>query len=467
MTAQEQFAPGKKTRKPLRLRSRVIAGFVAGACMLSAVLSFSTYIVVRHTLVQQRENLAERQAFVNAKLVRSGLRLRNPDIAPLLSSLENPTGSESILRLDQRWYFGEPQRNAESIPNKLSDMVVSGTPAVMRFDDNGSTQLVVGVPIPSVNASYFEVSSLTEIEDTMRLVAWSLLIASIFTSAGGAALGLWASRLVLRPVVEASLAAESIASGDMDTRLVPEGDRDLDRLVLSFNRMVDALHARVARDARFASDVSHELRSPLMTLMSGISVLQSRRSELPQRSQTALDLLSDEVQRFQRMVQDLLEISRTDAGRVDVSFEEVLAVEFAERVTERYERAIPVIANSDVADAVLLLDKRRMERVLGNIIENADRYAGGVIRIGVERHGKMIRYVIDDEGPGVPATERDRIFERFARGTSARARASGEGTGLGLSLVREHVHLHGGEVWVEERPGGGARFYVEIPEAEL
>jgi two-component system sensor histidine kinase MtrB len=454
------------SQRSLGLRARVTATFAAGACLLSVILSTSTYLVVRHTLVDQRENLAQRQTYVNARLVRSTLNLKDPNIPSILGALENPTSSEAVLYANGKWYFSDVKVGEEGIPAKLRAKVVDdGKPARMRFLEGGDTKLAVGVPIPSVNAAYFEVSTLSEIERTLNLIAYALVIASTFTTLGGAALGLWTSRLVLRPVKDAAHAAESIAGGDMSARLTPEGDVDLDRLVLSFNRMVDALQTRIQRDARFASDVSHELRSPLMTLASGLSVLQSRRHELPPRSQTALDLLADEIQRFQRMVQDLLEISRTDAGQVDISFEEVLAGEFVQRVSEQYEREIPIHSEGGADEAILEVDKRRMVRVLGNLIENADRYAGGVTEISLVPAGKNVRIRVDDSGPGVPEGEREHIFERFARGQTARARASGEGTGLGLSLVHEHVKLHGGRVWVENSPRGGARFIVELPKA--
>lgn len=452
------------SRRSLGLRARVTATFAAGACLLSVILSTSTYLVVRHTLVDQRESLAQRQSYVNARLVRGGLNVSDPYIPAVIGTLENPTGSQAVLYTNGKWYASDLQVEEGSIPEKLRVAVTNrGVPARMRFVDNGDTKLAVGIPIPSVNASYFEISSLKEIERTLTLVMYALVIASTFTTIGGAALGRWTSRLVLRPLKDAAFAAESIAGGDMSARLTPEGDPDLDRLVLSFNAMVDALQTRIQRDARFASDVSHELRSPLMTLSSGLSVLQSRRHELPERSQTALDLLSDEIQRFQRMVQDLLEISRTDAGQFDVSYEEVVAGEFVRRVAERYERDIPIHSEGGADEAILELDKRRMVRVLGNLIENADRYAGGVREISIVPAGNNIRIRLDDAGPGVPVEEREHIFERFARGETARARASGEGTGLGLSLVREHVRLHGGHVWVEDSPAGGARFIVELP----
>lgn len=447
----------------LGLRARVTAAFALGTAVLSIALATSTYIAVRHTLIEQRENVAARQAYVNAVLVRGNLRTPRPNVPRILDLLENPAGSQSFIESNGNWYSSSSSAN--TLPKQLTDKVSSGSPARMRFEVEGEVQLAIGVPIPAVGASYYEVSDTSELGRTLGVLQLTLTIASVATTLLGAAMGRYVSRRVLRPVTQAATAAQSIAAGDMTTRLTPDGDSDLDRLVLSFNRMVDALQQRMERDARFASDVSHELRSPLMTLASGLSVMQSRRSEMPVRSQTALDLLADEVLRFQRMVQDLLEISRTDAGHGDVSMEPILIGEFVRRVLESYERTeLSKTFADEIEETVVSADKRRLERVVGNLVENADRYAGGVTDINLNLVSKdRVQLIIDDNGPGVPLEERERIFERFARGASARARASGEGTGLGLSLVDEHVRLHGGRVWVEDAPGGGARFVVELP----
>jgi signal transduction histidine kinase len=110
-------------------------------------------------------------------------------------------------------------------------------------------------------------------------------------------------------------------------------------------------------------------------------------------------------------------------------------------------------------------DKRRLQRVLRNLIDNAQRYGGGAVRVGIVRDGSRVRLEVDDAGPGVPPAERERIFDRFARGLGSRSGDKG-GAGLGLSLVAEHVRMHGGSVWVEDRPGGGARFVVSLPVGE-
>jgi two-component system, OmpR family, sensor histidine kinase MtrB len=259
-------------------------------------------------------------------------------------------------------------------------------------------------------------------------------------------------------------AAEAVSSGRLDARLDVGNDPDLATVATAFNQMTNALDERIKRDARFASAVSHELRSPLTTLTAGMEVLLARREEMPERAQQALDLVAAEIDRFQRLVQDLLEISRYDGGVATATWEDVRLGEFvlhALRVSGR--RGFLVDLEPAAASAVVRADKRRLERVLANLIENADNYGGGVVRVGLEQVNGHLRLAVEDAGPGVADDEREQIFERFARGHAARSRGSSDGTGLGLSLVAEHVRLHGGTVWVEDRKGGGARFVVELP----
>ncbi|MGH7361792.1 MAG: sensor histidine kinase [Candidatus Methylomirabilales bacterium] len=174
------------------------------------------------------------------------------------------------------------------------------------------------------------------------------------------------------------------------------------------------------------------------------------------------------MDRFQELVQDLLEISRIDAGAGEVVAEPVRAgelVRHAVRASRRPTATVEVAA--DTEDLVVSVDKRRLERVLANLVDNAETHGAGIVRVAVERAGGAVRVVVDDAGPGVGEAERERIFERFVRGAAAGRRGHGEGTGLGLSLVMEHVRRHDGRVWVEDRPGGGARFVVELPLAAV
>lgn len=225
------------------------------------------------------------------------------------------------------------------------------------------------------------------------------------------------------------------------------------------------LQRRIQRDSRFVADVTHELRSPLTTLAVTLSILQTRRDSLPRRGQQALDLLAQGLHRFQRLVDDLLEIGRLDLTAPDPMLEPVRIAELVERVCrEQLPAAVPVHLEPGVGSIVVRGDKRRLERVLVNLFDNASRHAGGVVGVWAQPRGAEVRICVEDAGPGVPAADRERIFDRFARVSPARDRT--DGAGLGLALAREHVNAHSGRVWAEEREGGGARFVVSLPTSD-
>jgi signal transduction histidine kinase len=230
------------------------------------------------------------------------------------------------------------------------------------------------------------------------------------------------------------------------------------------------VQARIEREARFASDVSHELRSPITALAAAAEVIDGRRGELPDRTQQALDVVVGQVRRFDAMVIDLLELSRIDAGATDLHTEEVDIATLCRRIAARNGFAdLPIDVstkagsngNGNGAPPSAVVDRMRFERILTNLLENAAHHGGGPLRISIEpTDGPFLLVAVEDAGPGVARGERARIFERFARGSAARHRI---GTGLGLALVAEHATAQGGEAWVEDRPGGGARFVVRLP----
>ena len=454
-------------REALGLRARITAAFALGALLLSVTLSGLTYGLTRSYLVREGETSSVRQAYVNAQLLRAGLRSSRPDVPQLLASLETRAGSQSVLRRGSVWFATSLAVGRDALPAALRTSVTRGEPARQRFRINGVPQLAVGIPIPAVDAVYFEIFSLQELDRTLRILGASLIGAAAITTLAGAAVGRWASGRVLTPLTDAARVAAEIAGGQLGTRLEAGADSDLAVLASSFNRMVDALQARIERDARFASDVSHELRSPLTTVATSLQVMEARRAELPERSRRALDLLSADLARFERMVQELLEISRFDVGAADLALEEVRFGELVSHaVHAAVDRPVPLEFDEATADLVVRADKRRVERVVANLVANGETHGGGVVRVGAGQRDGRVRLEIDDAGPGVAPADREHVFERFARGPAAGRRGRTDGVGLGLSIVTEHVRLHGGDVWVEDRPGGGARFVVELPVAE-
>ncbi|HYF44802.1 MAG TPA: HAMP domain-containing sensor histidine kinase [Acidimicrobiales bacterium] len=457
------------SRRP-GLRARITLAFALGAMLLSALLASTTWGLTRTQLLDQREDSALRQVYANARLVRQSLsaaeNLADLDATELLSSLQTPVGSRPILVFDGEFFpltldFGE-----DALPDSLREAIADGRAATMRFNYKGEPEFAVGVPIPAQDAAYFEVVSLSDLDNTLESLGFVLIGASMLTTLAGAAFGWWASRLALRPLADVSSAAEAIAGGRLDTRLEAADDPDLAVLASSFNEMAQALEDRIERDARFASDVSHELRSPLMTLSASIEVLKKRQSEMPERAQAALDLLVADVARFERLVNDLLEISRFDAGAAQLELEEVnLAELLIHAVGSSSSRGVPVHYDEDTAELVIAVDKRRLERVIANLLDNAEKYAGGAVAVVLRRVEDTVQIAVEDEGPGVAEDQRTMIFDRFARGEEAGRRSGSRGVGLGLALVAEHVNLHGGRVWADDRSDGqpGSAFVVELP----
>jgi signal transduction histidine kinase len=458
------------------LRARMTLSFALGAAVLSAVLSFITYGLTRENLIQEREDVAEARVIANALTVRQSLGPPDKEFTrwdELLTSLPTPQGSQPVVFHGTEWHAkASTEFGQADIPQPLIDQVNANKAARMRTEIGGEPFLVIGVPIPAVGATYYEGVPLKEIQRALDSLAIALLGAAVVTTLAGGLLGFAVSRRAVAPLTSIGQAAEAIAAGDLKTRLAETGDPDLDMLTRSFNEMVQALEDRVQRDARFASEVSHELRSPLMTLAASVEVLENSRVDLPERAQTALDLMKADIERFQQLVEDLLEISRFDVGAIKLHLEEVLVAEMViQAVSAAGMGPVPVIYDEDVNEVVVKVDKRRFGRVLANLLDNAKKYAGGATSVQIELAGstdegpERVHIAVEDAGHGVPEAERDVIFDRFSRGTEGGNRGADTGVGLGLALVDEHVRLHGGRVWVEDRHDGraGARFVVELP----
>ena len=461
----------------LGIGARITAVFGLGALLLSVLLGGISYFTVRHFLLEGRETAAQQTAFSNASLVRSSLESGDTQYVSLLAQIDAGTGAHSVLYHRSKSYVSSLTVNASSIPLSLRHEVLDGTAATQTYRTvAGTAEIAVGLPIPAVHAAYFEVFDLSDLDHTLSVLGVTLFVAGAVTTLLGIALGRFASQRLLRPLSDVSSAAGAIAGGELDTRLdIEAADPDLVGLTASFNAMVDQLQERIEREARFNSDVSHELRSPLTTLSAAVSVLETDRERLPARSQRALQLLSDDLRRFQRMVSDLLEMSRADAGSTDVFLEEVSVSELVRRSVEagvghmdgRRHGTPEVDVDPSVEAWRVGVDKRRFERVLVNLMENADHYGGGVTTIAVAPGAGpkpgLVEVRVDDAGPGIDPAERTKVFERFYRGSASGRRGTGTGTGLGLALVAEHMAVMHGAVRVESSPDGGARFVLSLP----
>ncbi|WNV77670.1 HAMP domain-containing sensor histidine kinase [Geodermatophilus sp. DSM 44513] len=451
---------------PRTLRGRATLAFTVVTVVVCGVLTVAVWVAVSQYLLLQRERTTLLQTTDNAAQVERALTTEGLPVPQVLAQLPRESGSVSLFVDDGAWQTTSLLLGRDDVPTELAETVLGGTPARQRIAVEGTTVMAVGIPFPGADRAYFEVFPLTELDRTYRVLSTVLALAIAGLVPLLLVIGWWVTGPALRPLHRVAAAAEAIAGGDLSARIDPRGDPSLVPIASSFNRTAAALETRVRADARFAADVSHELRSPLTAMMGAVDLVEGAADGLAPDGREALTLLRDEVLRFERLVADLLEISRADAGSADLAVEEVrLAALVREALTRRRLAGRPTArleVPAEAAEVVIRADKRRLERVLNNLMDNADAHGGGLTGITVTCSGDTACVLVDDDGPGIPPAERNRVLERFARGSGS-TRTRTEGAGLGLALVARHVQAMGGTVTVHDSPSGGARFVVGLP----
>lgn len=467
-------APGHVKKAPQGLRARSAFGFAVLALVLSVMLSTATYQLARWYLLGQRETLATRQVLLNALVVRGILAAGDTGGDEALTSLRSALNTRPVLWFEDNWYAPIVELNETQIPESvrqsMRDAIDGGGAYRQRIEVNGTPYVLIGVSLPGIGAEYYEFVSVTEYERTLEILATVLIGAASITTLAGAVAGWLASKRLLRPLTDVAQAAQAMSEGDLSRRVRVAHDPDLQPVADSFNEMAQSLEARIARELRFTADVSHELRTPLTAMGAAINV--ARRGELTGRAAFAVDALAEQVEHLQRLTLELLEISRIDAGVADLHLEPVDIVAIIDHTVAGMGLDAAIIVNQlgatdrDPTTRVhhkFVVDGVRFERMIANLLENADRYAGGATAVIIACTDAELFVIIDDAGPGVPEPQRVAVFGRFHRGGAERQQGLPKGTGLGLSLVEEHARLHGGSVQIVDSPHGGARFIVRLP----
>jgi two-component system, OmpR family, sensor histidine kinase MtrB len=313
-----------------------------------------------------------------------------------------------------------------------------------------------------------EVSSAALVRNSILITGLSLVVLL-------AAVAALVTRMVVRPVRIAARTAQRLSAGLLDQRMEIRGQDDLAALAASFNQMAETLQRHILRleemsrlQRRFTSDVSHELRTPLTTIRMAADLLFTERQRFDAPVARSAELLQTELDRFEGLLTDLLEISRFDAGFAMLDAEVTDLVPLVRRVADRLrplaeQAGVPVDVELPEAPVVAEIDPRRVERILRNLIGNAVEHAEGrpvKVRLAAE-HG-AVAVSIRDFGVGLRPGEEKLVFNRFWRADPSRARQTG-GTGLGLSISQEDARLHGG--WLEAwgAPGRGAQFRLTLP----
>jgi signal transduction histidine kinase len=471
-----------KARGGTGLRLRITIAFVGAALAVSALVAGTTYALVQRYLIRQRIDDAVQQGIGNVRFSVGFLAqqqteeaeeaegARQEALSDLVDDLEVPGVTEALLVSGDTSFPSSFALSPASVPRRLFRAVEEGRVGY-ALDWSGSPRLVFGSPIPLEELEAYFFFPLTDLARTLRVVSRVLVGVSVGAVLLAVLVGTRVSNRVVDPVRRASRAARRMAEGHLETRLEGHGDDELAALASSFNDMAAALERRIGRDRRFVGDVSHELRTPLTTLRASTDYLLEHGDDLPASSRRAAELLAADIDYLQRLVDDLLDLSRVEAGRVDMAWERLnvadLTREVVARRTRTGDRAVHVEVEGDPQNLSTVADKQRLERVVGNLVDNAFTHGEGkhvTVRIGTE--DGILRLSVEDRGPGIPAEAAGRIFERFFKADPARPRGEGRGSGLGLAIARENAHLHGGEIRVYNGRQGGARFEVRFPRRE-
>ena len=412
----------------LRLRTRVAISFAALSLLVAGTVSVTTYAFASWYLLDQRESAALTRAALDSRAVGAYLAAgATPSEA--LDQIPSVGTSQPMIRLDTTWYTAAVTVPPDALPADLLTAAVP-TGARQRFSITGDPYFAVAVPIES--GMYVEVFPLRDLDRTLTWGGWTLVGLSLLAAVFGAIIGATAVGRILRPVRRLGAGARRIAGGELTTRIDLAGDPDLDPIASSFNEMAEAVQARIARERRFSANVSHELRSPLTSVLGTAELLEGGRERLPEREAGLVTVLVHQVRRMSHMLLDLLEISRISSDDPPQWESADLAALCRDVAAQRGVDPSVVVGD----EPTVRTDARRLERIIGNLIDNAQQHAGGVVQVLIQRDSGSVRILVDDAGPGIDEGIRERLFEPFTRGES---HGHTDGAGLGLAIVREQA----------------------------
>jgi two-component system sensor histidine kinase MtrB len=482
-----------RVRAPSRLRGvrvRLVVAFALVAVAATLSTGALTFREARTGVLQQSQDAVIRQFRDHVNTIVADYRLplssaRLKEFADDVARSE-PTQSWRILATYRGRSATSTPRDpfAELTPALRTAVATRSAADFQRVTVHGRPALVVGLPVAfrkspgtvagnSGLAVFLAISQNTEQRSIDALVT-SVERASVPALVLAVLLALLAARGVLRPVRALREATRSIAEGHLDTRLAVDGSDELADLSHTFNETAAALEESVAelrrmetRARRFAADVSHELRTPLAAMSAVTDILDEDAAHLDPDTATAVRLISQETVKLARLVDDLMEISRFDAGAAQLHLDEI---DLAESINSTLAtRAWRETVHAQLPPPGTLrgrLDPRRLDVIVANLVANALRHGAPPVQLRLyeyERSGAGRWAVIEvlDSGPGIPADVLPLIFDRFYKSDAARTRT--EGSGLGLAITTENVRLHHGTVHAANHPQGGALFTVELP----
>ena len=459
------------------VRARLTVTFVALVALTAGLLGIGSYVFVDRTLHQQFLATAADQARFDLSVVVPAAGLPSDptpdDVAnSLLLQTFQERGVETIVDLGDRGAaisnaaLGDAQAAVDSLPPDLKTQVAAGQLAYAWTTVGGQPSLVIGGQVAPSGPDLYFVHDATSLEATLQQLRLALTVGAILLVLVALVVAGRVARGVLAPVEAASRAAERIEAGDLSARVPVTSDDEFGAWATRFNRMAAALAETIGRleeaeaqNRRFVADVAHELRTPLAALVAEASILREHLGELPMESRRAGELLVADVGRLRILVDDLMEISRFDAGAERLALEPVDLGRLVAMVAAVRSPQASIIVERDAP--TIESDPRRLERIVGNLLDNAREHAAGTpVEIRVQRVADEVVVSVAARGPGVPDPELERIFQRFTKADPSR---HGGSSGLGLAIAQEHAALLGGRLTAENRAGRGLRVSLRLP----
>lgn len=401
---------------------------------------------------------------------RSGAGADGQAVYEAVIVVNNPDGS--VVASPEGYRIPERLRSFVS-QNQISFQFAT----IDRPDGNPYKALIIGSPTETdiPNLQVYLVMSMENEEATLALLRGLFSAAAVVLVVLLVGITWLLIQQVIAPVRSASRIAERFSSGHLRERMVVDGEDEMARLALSFNSMAESLSKQIQQledygnlQRQFTSDVSHELRTPITTVRMAADMINDSKDDLPPHAQRASALMVHELDRFEALLADLLEISRHDAGVADLADSEVdirTCVDSAKSQVDHLaeELGVTLVINMPEEPVSVRADSRRIERVLRNLLANAiDHSEGRPVTLTLAENDEAVAVTVEDNGVGLKSGQEDLVFNRFWRADPSRVRHSG-GTGLGLAISREDAVLHGGTLDAIGQEGVGTMFRLVLP----
>ncbi|RBY80020.1 two-component sensor histidine kinase [Blastococcus sp. TF02-09] len=486
-------------RSSLQVRIGAITMVVAGTVVI--IVSLVLFSQIRDQLLSVKRQAAVDQAQAGVLYAQEEITggIATGDASSVratldrtVSALQQRGGAAGDFDVVMTYRTGDRE-----VPGASRAFIYAALPVDLRADVDGGNQsyryaeipdaageprasLVVGAPVQggtagSAQIELYYVFPLSQEAESLSLIRSTVVISGFALTMFVVGIAVLVTRLVVDPVRQAAGTAQRLAEGQLEERMLVRGEDDLARLATSFNAMADSLQRQITQlealsqlQQRFTSDVSHELRTPLTTVQMAAEVLHEARGDFPPHVARSAELLRAELDRFESLLTDLLEISRYDAGVAVLDAEPTdlgaLVARVAAGMYSLAERhGCELVVDRPDEDVIAEVDARRVERILRNLVGNAIEHgAGQPVEITLAANPTAAAVTVRDHGVGLTSADAQHVFDRFWRADPSRVRSVG-GSGLGLSISLEDARLHKGWLQVWGQPGSGAQFRLTVP----